>query len=145
MLSPFYNLCVYIAWPIHVLSLTLYIIKHVLTHTRARTHTHTYTHSHTAPPIDTDDIVPAIVPQTPPVDPETGSDGTTDNSAQITFTLPANVERNGALDRYVGSKLRGSYTWLAQNLRGKGYISLEPSLSRPSYHYEKNTAMGKTG
>ncbi len=117
------------------------------THTHACTHAHTHTHAntHTAPPLDTDDIIPAIVPQVPPVDPETGDDGTTENSARITFTLPDSVERNGALDRYVGNNFRSSLDLVSPEIKveGPGCISVVLNLPRPSYRAAKKAGTGK--
>ena len=41
---------------------------------------------------------PLVVPQ-PVVDPETGDDGISDTSATVMFTLPAEIEENGPVDR----------------------------------------------
>ena len=51
-------------------------------------------------PVDAIDPVtdPLVVPQ-PVVDPETGDDGVTDTSATVMFTLPAEIEENGPVDR----------------------------------------------
>ena len=56
-------------------------------------------HTPTAP-VDVIDPVrdPLVVPQ-PVVDPETGDDGISYTSAIVMFTLPAEIEKNGPVDR----------------------------------------------
>ena len=51
-------------------------------------------------PVDVIDPVtdPLVVPQ-PVVDRETGDDGISDTSATVMFTLPAEIEENGPVDR----------------------------------------------
>ena len=43
---------------------------------------------------------PEVVPQ-PVVDPVTGDDGITDTSAKVRFSLPAEINTNGPVDRLV--------------------------------------------
>ena len=43
---------------------------------------------------------PEVVPQ-PVVDPVTGDDGITDTAAKVSFSLPAEINTNGPVDRLV--------------------------------------------
>ena len=51
---------------------------------------------------------PDVIPQ-PVVDPVTGDDGITDTSAKVSFSLPAEINTNGPVDRYIS--LTQSQQW----------------------------------
>ena len=76
------------------------VFVHVCEHVGERnSYVTLWLHTPTAPVDVIDpDSDPLVVPQ-PVVDPETGDDGISDTSATVMFTLPAEIEENGPVDR----------------------------------------------